>query len=147
MCQPSPLRVEERLEQFLLRLAWLELRHLETDLAPYGLTVNQAFALMSLARAGDTCPMTELAGAACRSQGTMTGIIDRLVRNGLVERKTDQADRRVVLVNLTPAGRDFLNSIRQARLDRLDAMLEGLPEAEREALCELLSNYVETLGV
>ena len=44
-------------------------------------------------------------GAAAPASGNVTGITDMLEREGLVERLPDPADRRAILVRLTPAGR------------------------------------------
>jgi DNA-binding MarR family transcriptional regulator len=56
----------------------------------------------------DVCTMTELAGDVLISKQQLTPIIDKLVCSGLVLRETDAADRRVVKICLSPAGREFL---------------------------------------
>lgn len=60
------------------------------------------------------------------TSGTMTNRVDRLVARGLVVRRPDPADRRGVLVRLSPAGRTVV-----------DAALEALLCSERELLAEL----------
>ena len=55
-----------------------------------------------LARPGES--VTGLAGACLLQQPTMTKLLDRMARDGLVARAPDARDRRVVRVALTPAG-------------------------------------------
>jgi DNA-binding MarR family transcriptional regulator len=68
----------------------------------------------------------------------LTYVIDDLVREGLVERQTDEADRRVRRLSLTTQGRECL-----ARLDEVVAASEAglfaaLPEGERAELARLI---------
>jgi len=49
----------------------------------------------------------ELGDTVLRSSGGITQIVDRLERDGLVERVSDRSDRRKVVVRLTPAGREL----------------------------------------
>lgn len=63
--------------------------------------------------------------------GTVTGIVDRLVAQGLVERGEDPRDRRVRRVSLSPAGRELVDKILDAgttRFRRLRAELEGFQQ-------------------
>jgi DNA-binding MarR family transcriptional regulator len=72
------------------------------------------------------------------SSGTMTNRIDRLVAQGLVARRPDPADRRGVLVALTPDG---LVRVDEALADLLAserAILDVLSEPERRRLAQLL---------
>ena len=65
----------------------------------------------------------------------VTGIIDRMVERGLVERGRDDSDRRVVTVQATQAGRATVEEIDQIRRRTLAGVLERLtPEQQRRAL-------------
>src|SRR3954453_23927221 len=84
--------------------------HCEERGKPYSVTPPQWGALtLLLARDGLTI------GSMSQKRGvdapTATGIIKRLEQNGLVERRHDRADRRVVKVYLTAEGRDILSSL------------------------------------
>jgi DNA-binding MarR family transcriptional regulator len=69
---------------------------------------------------------------------TVTKMIDRLERGGLVERRPDAADKRVKVVAITDRGKDLLGEI-EDRWRRLDAITcAGLDAAERERLAALL---------
>lgn len=67
------------------------------------LTAGQLHALVVLDTAGPQ-PASELARALGISGATATGLVDRLVRDGLVERRPDPDDGRARIVHATPAG-------------------------------------------
>ncbi|WP_030156243.1 MarR family winged helix-turn-helix transcriptional regulator [Glycomyces sp. NRRL B-16210] len=77
---------------------------------------------------------------------TVTKMLQRLERQGLVERRPDPGDRRASVVAVTAAGRDL-----QGRIDeswrRLDALTcEGFDEADRRRLTELLDRLERNLA-
>ncbi len=72
------------------------------------------------------------------SSGTMTNRIDRLVARGLVERRTDPADRRGVLVSMTAEGRERVDGAIRDLLDDEARLLSGLSRADQERLSALL---------
>src|SRR3954468_1755603 len=89
-----------------------------------------------LATLRDTGPrrITELAAAEAVAQPTVTTLVARLERDGLVRRAADPADARAVLVHLTDEGRERLARMRANRAAVLDARLAALTPAERTAL-------------
>ncbi len=134
----------EALERLLRQLTWLGRKSLAHELSYYGVTVPQFYALLSLKKRGRACPMSELAQATQQTSATMTGIIDRLVRMGLVERRRKESDRRVVMVYLTRRGEQLVEEVRARRrqsfykalakfddeeIDQLWRLLEALPSA------------------
>jgi DNA-binding MarR family transcriptional regulator len=90
-----------------------------------GFSRTAAATLTRLATSGPT-RLTELAAAEEVSQPSMSGLVARLVDQGLVHRGTDPQDARVVLLSLTPAGRELVAHRRDARTHRLSAALSGL---------------------
>jgi DNA-binding MarR family transcriptional regulator len=65
---------------------------------------------------------------------TITGIVNRLEQNGLVERRHDREDRRVVKVFLTAEGRDILDCLISTAENFDDIMLRGLSQEDRRDL-------------
>src|SRR5690348_9275886 len=114
---------------FLEQLAVLAVRHL----TPRDISFTTASTLGRLARGGPA-RLTALATDEGVSQPSMTQLVQRLERQGLVRRTSDPADRRVVLVAVTDAGRELLADRRQARTERLAALLAALPDEDRQAL-------------
>jgi len=78
--------------------------------------------------------ITELAETQGVTQPAMTGLVGRLAAGGLVERAPDPADRRGVLVTVTPDGRAVLAARRRARAEALADLLDGLDADDHAAL-------------
>ncbi len=108
------------------------------------LTEAERAALTILGRRGEQ-PMRQLASLCQVALSTMTGIIDRLLERGLVQRQQSPADRRVVLVQLTNAGR----RVYQARLDTdmrlVLTMLQALAAEEQQILVTCLQKILASL--
>jgi len=78
--------------------------------------------------------MSQLAAALDVSVASMTGIVDRMEKRGLVERRHDGADRRIVLVHPMEAGHEVFREIDRRRREGLEKMLAQLGENELEGL-------------
>jgi DNA-binding MarR family transcriptional regulator len=78
--------------------------------------------------------ITELAELERLAQPTMTLLVKRLEREGLVNRERTAGDRRVVLVSLTAAGTVALEDFRAQASAALGAHLAEMPDDEVEAL-------------
>ncbi len=79
------------------------------------------------------------------STGAMTNRLDKLERNELVRRERDPADRRGVLLGLTDAGRERLNSAVEYAADEERDRLGALSDAERDQLNKLLAKLLAGL--
>src|SRR5579883_2080017 len=96
--------------------------------------------LATLRRAGEPFELSPggLAGSLMLSSAGMTGRLDRLERTGLVERRPDPADRRGVIVRLTPEGRAVVDRAVADGLASDGEILAALEPRERETLATLL---------
>lgn len=65
---------------------------------------------------------------------TITGIVSRLEQNGLVERRHDRQDRRIVKVYLTAEGQDIIPYLTQTAETFNEVMVQGLSEEEQRDL-------------
>jgi DNA-binding MarR family transcriptional regulator len=74
----------------------------------------------------------ELGDTVLRSSGGITLIVDRLERAGLVERVSDRADRRRVVVRLTPAGRELAQRASAAYARERRRIIKALSSEEVE---------------
>jgi MarR family transcriptional regulator, organic hydroperoxide resistance regulator len=79
-------------------------------------------------------PMRRLAEAMDVSDASATGIVDRMEKRGLVERRHGTADRRTVLVHPTGAGEQVFRDMATHRRDMLTHVLAELTEDEIAAL-------------
>ena len=115
------------------------LRH---DLEPWEFDV-----LSALRRQGPPCQLSPgaLLRATLVTSGTMTNRIDRLEQAGLVRRQPDPADKRGVLVSLTPAGTSRVDAALADLLAREGQLLAGLAGPQRQALASLLRTLLAPL--
>ncbi len=109
-----------------------------------GLGISQVLVLHALDRApAHGAPMGELADEVGVTVPTTTGLVGRLARDGLVERRAHPQDRRVVLVALTSEGRDVLRRAGAYLAEVLGTLLADVPEAERDALAGAFERVYE----
>ena len=84
---------------------------------------------METARLADECGL---------AKGTLTGMLQTLERRGLVQRERIAADRRRVLVDLTPGGRELIDDVLPTFNRFEGAMSDGLAAIEKRELARLL---------
>lgn len=102
-------------------------------------TTLPRFDVMSaLARSDDGLKMTELSSALKVSGGNVTGIVDRLVDLGLVERHAVEGDRRAQRICLTSHGAKTFATHAATHERWVDELLGSLPSDEAEQLMTLL---------
>jgi DNA-binding MarR family transcriptional regulator len=99
----------------------------------YGLTEGRMGVLFRLYRCGDT-PLGDLAGDLEFTPRNITGLVDHLERDGLVERVPDPEDRRSVRARLTEAGRARIEAIWQ---EGIEHQFEVVQEFSKEDLAQL----------
>lgn len=80
---------------------------------------------------GTSVSMAELAYRMGLERSSLTGLVDRAHRHGLVDRVNDTADRRIVRVSLTAAGRRTAERFHAEVSRRLGGLLDDLPEPLR----------------
>lgn len=94
--------------------------------------------LAQLDRASDGLTMGELSSRLMVSNGNITGLTDALVRERLVTRIPEPADRRSLRIRLTDAGKRFFDEMTPVHEQWIDAMMAGLTRAEMAQLLNLL---------
>lgn len=111
----------------------------QTELAPVGLTHAQGRALRIISRADGPIRMAEIAARLDIVPRAATDVVDSLEKAGFVRRHADAADRRAILVGLTPKGSRLREQIAAARARAADSVLSSLSTDERRQLHTLLS--------
>lgn len=99
-------------------------------------------ALILLRTSGRTI-MTDFASGLGVPLSTATHTIDRLVRKGLVMRVRSEQDRRVVQVEMSPAGLAFQNTLRATHQAMARSWLAPLSPSERETFLELMAKIAD----
>jgi len=101
---------------------------LSETLADLSLTASEINALANMAD-GDARMVSQLAAAAGTRPTTMTSVLDRLERRGLISRRAMPGDRRAVQVRLTASGRAAAAAVATAISALELAALADLPPA------------------
>ena len=86
--------------------------------------------------------MGELGSILGLAKSSLTGLVDRTERNGLVRREPDPRDLRAVRVALTPRGSGLAEEFYDETCRRIERLPAGLDDAERETLARLLGRVV-----
>ena len=95
--------------------------------------------LAALHRHPDGLKMSELSAFLIVSNGNVTGIIDRLVQDGLVERRAVPGDRRASRVQLTDQGRSSFARMADVHEDWIEGMLSGVSAEDALRIAAQLS--------
>lgn len=106
----------------------------------YRLTGPQLVCLRAIA-AGPLCA-SALARDVSLSKATVTGILDRLEARGFIRRSRSTDDRRRILVDLTPAGRELLDRAPTPLQQRFAGRLAGLQDAAQAEMDAVLERIV-----
>lgn len=129
------------------RLADLLEERLRPVFAEVGLGNGDFDVLASLRRSGKPFRLTptELSASMMVTSGAVTKRVDRLEREGLVERTVNGADARGRVIELTPAGRALVERVHPLHLANEDGLLDALDGNEREQLARLLRKLLVSL--
>jgi len=114
------------------------LRKDDPHIRSLGLTSSQFDVIVTL---GDTEGMTckELSEKTLVTKGTLTGVLDRLAKKGLIERVPSREDRRCTLIRLTRKGDARFREVFPAHIDYMRPHFQrALTAAEANTLRELL---------
>jgi DNA-binding MarR family transcriptional regulator len=126
----------------IIRLNMLVSQVLESIVEPFGIGVGDYLVLSTVRRSpGARSAPTQLCRVLRRTSGGMTLTLDRLEAHGWVQRLPDPADRRRIIVALSPEGRRLASRV-NAALREWEASLE-LPGPSRRETTEALDRVLE----
>lgn len=126
-------------------VAKLMKRRFEDEARGHGVTLPQWRALAEIQRS-EAISQVVLAGCIDTDPMTVSGILDRLEKRGLIVRFADPNDSRAKLASLTEAGQDLVAIARNVRGELLEKALAGLTAAEHEALSAGLQRIRDNLN-
>jgi DNA-binding MarR family transcriptional regulator len=86
--------------------------------------------------------MNELGRHLGLDKSSITGLVDRAQRRGLVTRTVSAIDRRAFRVSITDAGRQLAERVAAKFTERIELAVAPLPEADRQLLSRLAARIV-----
>jgi DNA-binding MarR family transcriptional regulator len=89
--------------------------------------------------------LTELSAALGVKKNTLSELLDRMVRDGLVARELSPDDRRVVRLRITPAGKSAIQEFESSMMDYIGQYLKGLDAADRRDLVAAMESMTRIL--
>ncbi len=128
-----------RLATSIMRVHQILSARLDATLKPFGITFAryEVLRLLSFSTTG-SLPLSKIGERLMVHPTSVTNLIDRLVADGLVDRRVDPSDRRRALAALTPQGRKVLDEATVA-LTRADFGLADLAADQQRTIHELLT--------
>ncbi len=93
----------------------------------------------------DGCSQQELAGHSLRDRANVTRIIDILEREGIVERKDHESDRRVFKIHLTRKGKALEEEATQCGEAAINDALKGVKKSDLEICLKVLKQTIDNL--
>jgi DNA-binding MarR family transcriptional regulator len=144
----AELKVPDETVGYLVAMVRRRLNLLYSEaLRPLGVTTRQCGVLMRLWRE-DGQTVDALVASLYTDQSSLSRVVDRMVKAGLVTRRPDRQDRRARRISLTQKGRALERQVKRIEDQVERRMLEGLSHAEIEriqgGLRKLLANLAET---
>lgn len=109
------------------------------------LSYNQYKTLLTIADRG-TCSLGDLARELEVAMSSASQMVDRLVGEGLIERQQDAANRRQVVIHLTPAGQRLITRLQQNILAGYRKVLAQMSDEEQEELVRAFETIARLLG-
>jgi len=141
----TSIRMEDSAGWLLNYAGRLAVRRLAVKLQPHGITPPQWGVLVRLSEK-DGQSLSELGARALFDGPTMTGIVDRLEAGGLVERRRDSSDRRVINLYLTDPGRRLVAALPRIGEETDREMLAGAAAEEQECFLRALRKVITNLS-
>src|SRR5690606_34501952 len=119
---------------------------LAADLKSVGATVPE-YRVLAVLMARDGRTVSELAVYTVIEQSTLSKLLLRMARSGLVVRQTDAEDGRVVNVYLTDAGKALFAKVLPLALEHYRRAIDGLDDEEHASLVRTLHRVLDNVRV
>lgn len=129
----------------VFEVARLLKRRFEESAREYGVTLPQWRALAQIA-ANEQVTQASLAGLLDTDPMTISGILDRLEKRGLIERFVDPDDSRAKRARITAAGLEQYHTAREVGLAGFRTAIEGLTPAQQDIMLAGLTRMRDNLS-
>lgn len=127
----------QRLMQALYRIARSRHTLSENLLSRYGVTLHQ-FHLMMYMKASGAIRVTDLSDRMMVAKPTASRMINTLEEKGMVEKKADDSDRRLVVLVLTPKGERAVEEMKARQKEFLAKVFDKIPAGEMAAFVDTM---------
>ncbi len=134
----SPEDAVIKVERLLRHVAFIIKKRGRDILVDFGITSPQFSALLVL-REHPNITMGELCDKLFLACSTATDLVDRMEKNGFLERKRDTQDRRVIRLSMSEMGKRVISEVVAARRRYVSSILEKLTEEEINQLAQSLN--------
>jgi len=131
----------DRIVETIVYLTTESRRLARESAAAHGLTATQVSVMKLLDAIGDLS-LSSLSVRIGANNSTVTGVIDRMERDGLVQRRRSGEDRRVVYIELTSRGRKLASDAKVDPMQLFRALLEDLPSRDAAELERITTKLV-----
>ncbi|HUD27627.1 MAG TPA: MarR family transcriptional regulator [Novosphingobium sp.] len=115
--------------------AWLQLA--DRILGSLAISNSAGWALVHLKRLGEGVRQGDLARAIGITEASLVRTVQQLERDGLVERRADEDDRRAYRLHLSHEGRVLARKADERLVDLRRELLDGIPDADIDAAVRL----------
>jgi DNA-binding MarR family transcriptional regulator len=140
----SPLSYSKRIILALRKIMQHMDHHSRNLDKEYGITIPQLVCLYEIFERG-VMTLSVLSKSVHLSSSTLVGIIDRLEEKKLVKRTRDTEDRRIIFIEITEKGREFVIKTPHLLHNRLDEHFKSLQEDEQIIIANSLDILVDIL--
>jgi MarR family transcriptional regulator for hemolysin len=120
-------------------------RRFEEESRIHGVTLPQWRALAQIAKSGGISQVA-LAGLIDSDPMTVSGVLDRLEKRGLIERVPDPGDNRAKLARITPEGTELVTTAREVGRKLFEGALQGVSEKDRQTVIDALGCIRDNLN-
>ncbi len=140
MSYEIPIGTMEKTTGFLMfRTARGMKKILDARLSEFNVTSSQASVLNTLF-SSDGISLSDIGKSVHLDKPAITGLADRMEKDGLVERRRTSSDRRIIQLFLTEKGRNLYNTIETIIIEVDQQLVKGLVTQEIETLHEMLQS-------
>lgn len=105
---------------------------------------TELLTLLLVERSGEVS-MSQICDAMNMPMSTATGIVDRMVKKGVLQRERSESDRRLVVVQLAEQGKEVIEHYKQVVARYLHKIEAALTEEERQLLMKVFLKIVHIL--
>ncbi|GIO27295.1 MarR family winged helix-turn-helix transcriptional regulator [Ornithinibacillus bavariensis] len=110
---------------------------IKKDISNYGMRTSD-FEILEVLYHKGKLTVREVSEAVLINTGSITYVIDKLEKKGLIERNNCKDDRRVVYIQITAEGRKLMDNIFPQHQKVIEALFDGITEEDKKTMIEVL---------